>query len=113
MRAVGFGAVVDVEDVDDAVVFIDPVDDPVRAAEGSMTASQRAEQRFADAVRVDREGGLAELQHGSGDCLGKPLGPSGRVLYVLRDVGADQPWTLPNSSPGMSDLLLVNTRARD
>jgi hypothetical protein len=38
-----------------------------------VTASQRAEQRFADAVRVDREGGLAELQHGSGDCLGKPV----------------------------------------
>src|SRR3984893_10740589 len=66
-------AVVDVEDVDGAGVLLDPVDDPVGAAPGCVTASQRAEQRLTDAVRVDREGGLAELQHGSGDRLGKPL----------------------------------------
>jgi len=65
--------VVDVEDVDGAVVFVDPVNDPVGSAAGSVTASQRAEQGLADAVRVGREGGLAEFQHGSGDCLGKPL----------------------------------------
>jgi hypothetical protein len=34
-----------------------------------VTARQWAEQRFADAVRVDREGGLAEFQHGGGDCF--------------------------------------------
>jgi hypothetical protein len=37
------------------------------------TPREWAEQRLADAVRVDREGGLAELQHGSGDRLGEPL----------------------------------------
>ena len=60
VRAVELGAVVNVEDVDD----------PVGAAAGSVTARERAEQRFADAVRVDRQRGLAEFQHGSGDCLG-------------------------------------------
>ena len=54
---------VDVEDVDGVVFFVDPVDDPVGAAAGSVTTRQRAEQRFADAVRVDREGGLAEFQN--------------------------------------------------
>ena len=70
VRAVDLGAVVNVEDMDDAAVFVDPVDDPVGAAAGSVTACERAEQRFADAVRVDRQGGLAEFQHGGGDCLG-------------------------------------------
>jgi hypothetical protein len=35
-----------------------------------VTACQRAEQRFTDAVRIDRQGGLAEFQHGGSDCLG-------------------------------------------
>ena len=35
---VDLGAVVDVEDVDDAAVPIDPVDDPIGAATGAMTA---------------------------------------------------------------------------
>jgi hypothetical protein len=39
VRAVDFGSVVDVEDVDGAVVFVDPVDDPVGSAAGSVTAS--------------------------------------------------------------------------
>jgi hypothetical protein len=54
VRAVDLGAVADVEDVDGAGIFVDPVDDPVGAAPGSVTAGQRAEQRFADPVRVDR-----------------------------------------------------------
>ena len=62
-------AVVDVEDVDGAIGLVDPVDDPVGAAAGSMTAGQRTEQRFANAVRVDGQGGLAEFQHRGGDCL--------------------------------------------
>src|SRR5438034_1238832 len=70
VRAVDLGAVVNVEDMDGAAVFIDPVDDPVGAAAGSVTACERAEQRFAGAVRVDRQGGLAEFQHSGGDCLG-------------------------------------------
>jgi hypothetical protein len=65
VRAVDLGAVADVEDVEGAGVFVDPVDDPAGAAPGSMTAGQRAEQRFADPVRVDRQGGLAEFQHSS------------------------------------------------
>src|SRR5580658_1262192 len=79
VRAVYLCAVVDVEDVDGLGVLLDPVDDPVGAAPGSVTASQRPEQRFTDAVRVDCEGGLAEFQHSGGDRLGKPLrdGPLG------------------------------------
>lgn len=55
-------AVVDVEDMDGADVFLDPVDDPISTAPGSVTASQWAEQRLANAVRIDRERGLAEFQ---------------------------------------------------
>jgi hypothetical protein len=50
---------VDVEDVDGSSVLLDPVDDPVGAAPGSVPACEGAEHRFADAVRIDREGGLA------------------------------------------------------
>jgi hypothetical protein len=39
----------------------------------SHTARQRAEQRFTYAVRIDREGGLAEFQHGGGDCFREAL----------------------------------------
>ena len=53
-------AVVDVEDVYGAVGFVDPVNDPVGAAAGSVTACEGAEQRFADAVRVDCPGILGE-----------------------------------------------------
>ena len=63
-------SVVDAEDVHGAIGFVDPVDDPVGAAAGSVTARQRAEQGFADAVRVDRQGGLAEFQHGGSNRLG-------------------------------------------
>ena len=73
MRAVDLGAVVDVEDLDRAGVFLDSIDNPVCAAPCSVAASQRAEQRLTDAVRADSKGSLAELQHGSGDRLGKPL----------------------------------------
>jgi hypothetical protein len=47
-------AVIDVEDVDGAVSLVDPVDDPVGAAAGSVTACEGAEQRFTDAVRIER-----------------------------------------------------------
>lgn len=40
------GAVVNVEDMDGAAVFVDPVDGPVGAAAGSVTACERAEQRI-------------------------------------------------------------------
>ena len=67
---VDLGAVVDVEDVDGASFLLDPVDDSVGAAPGSVTACDGAEQRFTDAVRIDRQGGLAEFQRGDGDCPG-------------------------------------------
>ncbi len=59
-------AVVDVEEVDGAIGLVDPVG----AAAGSVTSCEGAEQRFADGVRVDGEGGPAEFQHRGGDCLG-------------------------------------------
>src|SRR5205085_8792128 len=40
-------AVVNVEDIDNAAVLIDPVDDAVGAAPGAVTASKRPEQRLA------------------------------------------------------------------
>src|SRR6266536_4561459 len=43
VRAVDLGAVVDVEDVDSVITPLDPVDEPVGAAPGSVTASQSAE----------------------------------------------------------------------
>lgn len=60
-------AAVDVEDLHGAIGLVDPVDDPVGAAAGSVTAREWAEQRLTDAIRVDRPGGLAELQYGGGD----------------------------------------------
>lgn len=59
---VDLGSVVDVEDVHGVRVFLDAVDDPVRSPAGSVAAGQGPEQRFAYAVRVDRECGIAELQ---------------------------------------------------
>jgi hypothetical protein len=69
VRTVDLGAVVDVEDLDRSGVFLDSIDNPVCAAPCSVAASQRAEQRLTDAVRVDSKGSLAELQHGSGIAL--------------------------------------------
>jgi TetR/AcrR family transcriptional regulator, transcriptional repressor for nem operon len=46
--AVDLRAVVDIEDVDDAAVLADLVDDAVGAAPGAMTASERPKQRLAD-----------------------------------------------------------------
>ena len=55
LRAVvNLRAVVDVEDVDNAAVLVDPVDDAIGASPGTMTASERPEQRLADPLRVDR-----------------------------------------------------------
>jgi hypothetical protein len=65
---------IDVENVDDMVALVDPVDDAIGAASGTMTTCQRPEQRLADPVRVDSKCSLAELQHRSGNALRKPLG---------------------------------------
>jgi hypothetical protein len=47
-------AVIDVEDVDNAAVLVDPVNDAIGAAPGAVTASERPEQRLADPLRVSR-----------------------------------------------------------
>ena len=56
---VNLRAVVNIEDVDNAAVLIDPVDDAIGAAPGAMTASERPKQWLTDPLRVDREGGIA------------------------------------------------------
>jgi hypothetical protein len=52
---------INAEDVNGTTAFVDPVNDPVCTAPGAMAASQRAEQRLADAVRIDRERGITDF----------------------------------------------------
>ena len=47
-------AVVNIEDMDNAAVLIDPVNDAIGAAPGAVTANEWPEQRLADPVGVDR-----------------------------------------------------------
>ena len=101
---VDLGAMIDVENVNDAAAFIDPVDDAIRAARGTMTAGQRAEQRLADPVRVDRECSLAELQYRGGNILRKPLGD--RSSW-----GGLEPDRVPLRRPGRH-LPVARRRAR-
>lgn len=49
---VDLGPVVDIEDVDHSAALIDPVHDAIGAAPGTMTASKRPKQWFADSLRV-------------------------------------------------------------
>jgi hypothetical protein len=67
-------AVVDVENVDNAAVLVDPVDDAIGAAQGAVTTGERPEQRLADPLRVDRKRGIAELQYNGSSGFRKPLG---------------------------------------
>jgi hypothetical protein len=53
-------AVVNIEDVDHATVFVDPIDDAISAAPGAVTAAKRPEQRVADPVRIDCKRGIAK-----------------------------------------------------
>src|SRR6516162_8605078 len=79
---VDLGAVVNVEDVDNAAVLVDPVDDAITAAPGAMATGERSKQRLADPMRIGRKRGIAELQHGGGNGFRKPLGdrsPCGRL----------------------------------
>src|SRR5260370_27831461 len=80
--AVDVGAVVDVEDVHGAGVFVDAVDEPVGSAPGAVAAGEGGEQRLADTVWADSERGVAEFEDGCGDSLGQPVGdrPSGGRL---------------------------------
>ena len=54
---------VNIEDMDNTAALVDPVNDAIGAAPGTVTASKRPEQRLADPLRVDRKRGIAELQH--------------------------------------------------
>jgi hypothetical protein len=67
-------AVVNIEDVDNATVFVDPVDDAISAASGAVTAGKRPEQRPADLVRIDCKRGIAKLQHSGSNGFRKSLG---------------------------------------
>jgi hypothetical protein len=67
-------AVIDVENMNSAIVLVDPVNDAIGAAPGAVTTGQRPEQRLAGPVRVNRKRSLAELQHRGGNALRKPLG---------------------------------------
>ena len=44
-------AAVNIEDVDKVLALVDPVDNAVIAAPGTVTASERPEKRLADPVR--------------------------------------------------------------
>ena len=74
MRAVvDLRPVVNIEDVHDAAVLVDPVDDAISTAPGAVTTVKRSEQRLADPQRVDRKCGFAELQHRGGNGFRQPL----------------------------------------
>ncbi len=63
-----------VENVNDAAVLVDPVDDAIGAATGTMTARQPPQQRLVDAVRIDRLGAEQFFsQHGYGPSRSQEL----------------------------------------
>jgi hypothetical protein len=71
-----------IEDVDNMVFLVDPVDNAISAAQGAVTASERPKKRLADPVRVDRQRGIAKFQHGRRNGFRKSLGnrsPGGRL----------------------------------
>ncbi len=86
-------AMVNIEDVDNTVILVDPVDNAISAAPGAVTASERPKKRLADPVRVDRQRGIAKFQHGGRNGFRKSLGnrsPGGRLetdLVPLRGCG--------------------------
>src|SRR5215510_4824323 len=100
LRAVvDLGTVVNVEDMDHAAVLVDPVDDAIGAAPGTVATGERPEQRLANPVTIVRERGIAELQHGGSNGFRKPLGnrsPGGSLepdLVPLRRFGRHVPVT--------------------
>ena len=83
--AVDLRAVADVEDVDHSAVVVDPVDDAIGTPPGAVTSGQRPKQRFADPVRIFRQGGRTELPRGGGHGLRQLLSDRApRGSYVLR-----------------------------
>ena len=108
-------AVINIENVHNAAVLVDSVNDAVGAAPGAVTTRKRPEQRLAYLLRVHRERGITELQYRSGNGLREPLGdrsPCGRLepdLVPLRRIGGHAPvarrrarsWrTVAMSAPG-------------
>jgi hypothetical protein len=74
LRAViSLPTVVNFENVNCAAALVDPVNNAISAAPGTVTADKWPEQWLADPVRVHPERGIAELQHGRGYALRKPL----------------------------------------
>jgi hypothetical protein len=90
--------VVNIEDVHDAAVLLDPVDDAIGTAPGAVTTVKRSEQRLAGPQRVDRKCGFAELPHRGGSGFRQPLSdrsPCGGEpdLVSMRGFGAHVPVT--------------------
>jgi hypothetical protein len=64
VRTIDVQPVVDVEDMHGPRAVVNPINDPICAATGAVAARKRAEERFANAVRIDGECARAELEHG-------------------------------------------------
>jgi hypothetical protein len=81
VSSVDVGPVIDIEEVNHACRYFDSVPDAVRTASSTAATCQRAEQGFADTVRVRRKWPGTELQDGRCDNLGQGLGdrPAGRT----------------------------------
>ena len=71
---VNLRTMIDVEDMDNVVSVVDPVDDAIGAAPGTVTTGKWPEQRLAGPMRVDGKGSLAELEYRGGNALWKALG---------------------------------------
>ena len=69
-------AVVDIEHFDDMGLFVDAVNDAVGSTPCAVTASQRAEERFADPAGAQGQGSLTEFKHRRCHGLRKPFGDS-------------------------------------
>jgi hypothetical protein len=65
-------AVVDIQDVHDAAVLVDPVGDAIGAAPSPVTSGERPVQGLADPVRIDRSAASqnsgAAVATASGSC---------------------------------------------
>lgn len=64
---------INVEDVDGAGSLIDPIDDAVGTASGSVASGERAEQSLAHPVRIGGQRLIAELQGRSSNRFGQTL----------------------------------------